>query len=605
MPKLVNELPILKVRNLITTSLKESNQIKNISFEINEGETFAILGEMHSGKSNLVNSILGNAAIQSGSVYFQETLALGEKPNLYIWNKKVLEIQKDFKTVLNDIEKSLNSYSDELEESYFKFVENKYFDVKSKQSLSYPDKKNFKISEGENIKDYDVISDKKDIKLTNIETLLDDGIELIYQNISGYNKQKTFLQELKNDNIGEDGLLQKMLETIIKCEKKVHFILSNLIDILKKISIIEEIRNLVQAREYTSISKFYKDLTSVLKKVEKNVTKINETIIEIDENQILLSASLSRGGERKKWEAWLDEKIDSSIDEDELYNLVIIKQLLNFPSIQEIISKNPKYQTPNYSELKELKKMINIINQDSTKLLSERITVGELLNEYIDLNKSILKNEIIIKDYKDYMISQDDSFDSHFNSKKPSRKKVKLLIIESILKAVGLGNDYLKVFLTELSISEKQLLIIAISAIVPNKIISLDESFSHLDTFSKVKAIKLLKTIKSKFNSTFIIAETDLNVVELWADTVAIIFNGKLLELGPKEEIFNDPKHPYTKTLISSTISVESEDALNELIYNPWSEHHDYNIDLPKWTEVSKKHFVYLNNREINHLKKK
>ncbi|PPE06586.1 ATP-binding cassette domain-containing protein [Mesoplasma corruscae] len=605
MPKLVNELPILKVRNLITTSLKESNQIKNISFEINEGETFAILGEMHSGKSNLVNSILGNATIQSGSVYFQETLALGEKPNLYIWNKKVLEIQKDFKKVLNDIEKSLKSYSDELEESYFKFVENKYFDVKSKQSLSYPDKKNFKISEGENIKDYDVISDKKDIKLTNMENLLDDGIELIYQNISGYNKQKKFLQELKNDNIGEEGLLQKMLETIIKCEKKVYLILSNLIDILKKISFIEEIRNLVQAREYTSISKFYKDLTSVLKKVEKNMIKINETIIEIDENQILLSASLSRGGERKKWEAWLDEKIDSSIDENELYNLVIIKQLLNFSNIQEIISKNPKYQTPSYSELKELKKMINVINQDSTKLLSERITVGELLSEYIDLNKSILKNEIIIKDYKDYMISQDDSLDSHFNSKKLSGKKIKLLIIESILKAVGLGNDYLKVFLTELSISEKQLLIIAISAIVPNKIISLDESFSHLDNFSKVKAIKLLRTIKSKFNSTFIIAETDLNVVELWADTVAIIFNGKLLELGPKEEIFNDPKHPYTRTLISSRISVESEDNLNELIYNPWSEHHDYNIDLPKWTEVSKKHFVYLNNREINNLKKK
>jgi peptide/nickel transport system ATP-binding protein/oligopeptide transport system ATP-binding protein len=77
-----------------------------------------------------------------------------------------------------------------------------------------------------------------------------------------------------------------------------------------------------------------------------------------------------------------------------------------------------------------------------------------------------------------------------------------------------------------------------------------DEPISALDVSIQAQILNLLKDLKDNLNLTYLFISHDLNVVRYLCDRVVILFKGEVVEEGDIEEVFNNPKHPYTKTLL-------------------------------------------------------
>ena len=84
------------------------------------------------------------------------------------------------------------------------------------------------------------------------------------------------------------------------------------------------------------------------------------------------------------------------------------------------------------------------------------------------------------------------------------------------------------------------------------QIIIADEPVSALDVSIQAQIINLIKSLKENFNLTFLFISHDLSVIQYLSDRIAIMYLGEIVEIGKTEEIFSEPKHPYTKALLSA-----------------------------------------------------
>jgi len=111
----------------------------------------------------------------------------------------------------------------------------------------------------------------------------------------------------------------------------------------------------------------------------------------------------------------------------------------------------------------------------------------------------------------------------------------------------------------------------------------------------------LLNDLREKEGITILFIAHDLSVVKYFSDRVAVMYFGKIVEIGEKQKIFNNPLHPYTLSLIDSIPLPDPnyEKARGKLSrYNPAQEH-DYSIEGPSMREVEEGHFVYCNTPEF------
>ena len=90
---------------------------------------------------------------------------------------------------------------------------------------------------------------------------------------------------------------------------------------------------------------------------------------------------------------------------------------------------------------------------------------------------------------------------------------------------------------------------IARSLVLNPEFIIADEPVSALDVSIQAQIINLLKQLKNDFNLTFLFISHDLSVIKYLSDRIAIMYLGEIVEIGKTEEIFNNPRHPYTKAL--------------------------------------------------------
>lgn len=125
-------------------------------------------------------------------------------------------------------------------------------------------------------------------------------------------------------------------------------------------------------------------------------------------------------------------------------------------------------------------------------------------------------------------------------------------IVAEMLEVVGLSSYHAEKFAHEFSGGQRQRIGIARALILKPKLIVADEPVSALDVSIQSQILNLLKDLQEEFHLTYLFISHDLSVVEHISDKIGVMYLGSLVESGPKETIFANPGHPYTKALLSS-----------------------------------------------------
>ncbi len=131
-------------------------------------------------------------------------------------------------------------------------------------------------------------------------------------------------------------------------------------------------------------------------------------------------------------------------------------------------------------------------------------------------------------------------------------KKEALKIAMDVLERVGLPREVAFRYPHELSGGMKQRVVIAMALIMNPKLVILDEPTSALDVVTQANIMNLLKRLKKQHNLSYIFITHDLALASELADRVAVMYAGKLVEIGTAEQIYLSPKHPYTQKLIGA-----------------------------------------------------
>jgi len=145
-------------------------------------------------------------------------------------------------------------------------------------------------------------------------------------------------------------------------------------------------------------------------------------------------------------------------------------------------------------------------------------------------------------------------------------KKEALEKVAGAFESVGLPRMLVKRYPHELSGGMKQRVVIATALLMRPELVILDEPTSALDIMTQANIMNLLKKLKKEHGLSYLFITHDLPLASELADRLAVMYAGKLVEVGTAEQIFLDPKHPYTKGLIGSVPTLRTD---KELIFIP------------------------------------
>ncbi len=140
------------------------------------------------------------------------------------------------------------------------------------------------------------------------------------------------------------------------------------------------------------------------------------------------------------------------------------------------------------------------------------------------------------------------------------------LKIKGILERVGLREEHMFRYPHEFSGGQRQRIAIARAIILEPDFVVLDEPTSALDVSVQARVLKLLRELKKEFSLTYMFITHDLAVVDYMADSVLVMYLGKPMEYGPKDRIFENPAHPYTKMLLEAIPDIEVKRKKREVL---------------------------------------
>ena len=177
--------------------------------------------------------------------------------------------------------------------------------------------------------------------------------------------------------------------------------------------------------------------------------------------------------------------------------------------------------------------------------------------------------------------------------------------VYDILETVGLVQEHASRYPHEFSGGQQQRIGIARAVIMNPELIIADEPISALDVSIQAQVINLLNELSQKMGLTIMFIAHDLAVVKYFSNRIAVMYFGKIVELGTSEELFAHPFHPYTRALLSAIPLPDpiTEKNRKRIVYNPVLDH-NYAQEGPSMREVYPGHFVYCNTEEFEKYRK-
>jgi dipeptide transport system ATP-binding protein len=202
--------------------------------------------------------------------------------------------------------------------------------------------------------------------------------------------------------------------------------------------------------------------------------------------------------------------------------LARIITLIDAPSAGELLIDGKKVDIARDGLSKEMRRKVQIVFQNPYGSLNPRQKIGDILGEPLVINTDVPASE---------------------------RRERAM----AMLKKVGLGPEHYNRYPHMFSGGQRQRIAIARALMLNPSLLVLDEPVSALDLSVQAQVLNLLADLQDEFQLTYVFISHDLSVVRYIADDVMVMYFGEAVEYGPRDEVFANPQHSYTKTLFAAT----------------------------------------------------
>ncbi len=211
-------------------------------------------------------------------------------------------------------------------------------------------------------------------------------------------------------------------------------------------------------------------------------------------------------------------------------------------------------------ELRQRRRKFQMIFQDPYSSLNPRMTVSQIIGEAIDI---------------------------HGLAESSVARRAR---INDLLRAVGLDPSHAERYPHEFSGGQRQRIGIARALAVEPKLIICDEPVSALDVSVQAQVVNLLMDLQQQLGLAYLFIAHDLAVVEHISHRVLVMYRGRAVELADAKQLVREPKHPYTKALLSAVPIVDPDSKRKRIVLSadaPWAA-----ADIPALSEIEPEHWV-------------
>lgn len=242
---------------------------------------------------------------------------------------------------------------------------------------------------------------------------------------------------------------------------------------------------------------------------------------------------------------------------------------LHEPTGGDVLFKGVPLNRLSASEMKTMRRHMQIIFQDPYASLNPKMRIMDIIGEALDI---------------------------HQLAGTASQREKR---VEELLEMVGLDPTHAQRYPHEFSGGQRQRIGIARALAVEPEFIVCDEPLSALDVSIQAQIVQLLEELQQRLGLTYLFIAHDLSMVKHISDRVAVMYNGKIVELAESEELYSNPQHAYTKALLSAIPvpdpAIEAKKkrhVLKETTRENVEVEDRYNLEHSKWVEVTDGHWV-------------
>lgn len=593
---------VLQVKNLVVSFKTDRgivHAVRGVSFDLHQGETLCIVGESGSGKSVTNKAIMGisanNAIVSSGQILYQgeDLVRVSEEEFHRIRGHKIGMIFQDPLSALNPTMRIGNQITEAT--LINKNILKRLYEEKIANELTT-------LRNAESNNKFEVTRKNNQIEF------IDSKIKELNKNYKLAQKEKTKIDKLKGLEENEKNkakleVVNEKYEKYLANSKKLHGELVDFEGSFKRemlaevISIDEQIareEKLLPEQKSELKQKIHKNKIESLKARKQLFTKISnkkydedlfkalgEIKLDCKEIIVLLNKTLKEENPDLKKDLALRKK-EAKVEVEEYHKEIKVKKDEDIKTEVEKLAKIDAKILELRQKLaaSELEKIDKVLKENS--IIAKKIEKQKAKFKEINVSKTQKGDELVIKatDNAEYdaLLKEKETVqqtinqieEDYISKTKITKAKAKKMALE-VMKEVGipLPERRFKQYPFEFSGGMRQRIVIAIALTADPDILICDEPTTALDVTIQAQILDLINKLKVERHLSCIFITHDLGVVAHMADRVAVMYAGKIVEYGTVNEIFFEPKHPYTWALLSSIPDINSKRKLETIPGTP------------------------------------